>query len=49
MMAFRDGLPDLGFSGTADLIAEGDFVVGRWEGGGPHTARSRTRLAWTMV
>lgn len=33
MMAFRDGLPDLGFSGTADLIAEGDFVVGRWEGG----------------
>jgi predicted ester cyclase len=37
MMAFREALPDLGFAGTADLIAEGDFVVGRWEGGGTHT------------
>jgi len=37
MMAFRAAFPDLGFSGTADLIAEGDFVVGRWEGGGTHT------------
>ena len=25
------------FWGTADLIAEGDYVVGRWEGGGTHT------------
>ena len=23
--------------GEADLIAEGDYVVGRWEGGGTHT------------
>jgi predicted ester cyclase len=23
--------------GAADLIAEGDYVVGRWEGGGTHT------------
>jgi predicted ester cyclase len=23
--------------GTADLIAEGDYVVGQWEGGGTHT------------
>src|SRR5262249_3881621 len=23
--------------GTADLIADGDYVVGRWEGGGTHT------------
>jgi predicted ester cyclase len=37
MMAFREAFPDLGFAGTADLIAEGDFVVGRWEGGGTHT------------
>jgi predicted ester cyclase len=37
MMAFREGFPDLGFAGTANLIAEGDFVVGRWEGGGTHT------------
>ena len=34
---FREAFPDLGFSGVADLIAEGDFVVGRWEGGGTHT------------
>jgi predicted ester cyclase len=34
---FRTAFPDLAFSGTADLIAEGDYVVGRWEGGGTHT------------
>ena len=37
MEDFREAFPDLGFAGTADLIAEGDFVVGRWEGGGTHT------------
>lgn len=37
MNAFREAFPDLSFGGTADLIAEGDFVVGRWEGGGTHT------------
>jgi len=37
MVAFRDAFPDLNFRGTADLIAEGDYVVGRWEGGGTHT------------
>lgn len=35
--AFRAAFPDLSFSGTADLIAEGDYVVGQWEGGGTHT------------
>ena len=34
---FRAAFPDLGFEGTADLIAEGDYVVGRWQGGGTHT------------
>ncbi len=34
---FRKAFPDLKFWGTADLIAEGDLVVGRWEGGGTHT------------
>jgi len=34
---FRAAFPDLKFWGTADLIAEGDKVVGRWEGGGTHT------------
>ena len=34
---FRAAFPDLGFSGTAGLIAEGEYVVGQWEGGGTHT------------
>lgn len=37
MTGFRDAFPDLSFGGAADLIAEGDFVVGRWQGGGTHT------------
>jgi predicted ester cyclase len=37
MTDFRKGFPDLNFWGAADLIAEGDYVVGRWEGGGTHT------------
>jgi predicted ester cyclase len=32
MMGFRQAFPDLNFRGAADLIAEGDCVVGRWEG-----------------
>ena len=36
MTDFRAAFPDLGFWGTADLIAEGDYVVGQWEGGGTH-------------
>jgi predicted ester cyclase len=34
---FRAAFPDLGFDGTADLIAEGDYVVGQWIGGGTQT------------
>jgi predicted ester cyclase len=34
---FRSAFPDLAFGGTADLIAEGDYVVGQWIGGGTHT------------
>jgi predicted ester cyclase len=37
MTSFREAFPDLNFWGTADLIAEGDYVVGRWDGGGTHT------------
>jgi predicted ester cyclase len=37
MTGFRRAFPDLAFSGAADLIAEGDYVVGRWKGGGTHT------------
>jgi predicted ester cyclase len=36
MTDFRTAFPDLNFWGTADLIAEGDYVVGQWEGGGTH-------------
>jgi len=37
MTGFRAAFPDLNFWGTAELIAEEDYVVGRWEGGGTHT------------
>jgi predicted ester cyclase len=37
MAGFRKSFPNLHFWGVADLIAEGDYVVGRWEGGGSHT------------
>jgi len=37
MTDFRAAFPDLKFWGAADLIAEGDYVVGQWEGGGTHT------------
>jgi len=37
MTAFREAFPDLSFAGAAELIAEGDYVVGRWVGGGTHT------------
>ena len=37
MTDFRAAFPDLNFWGAAELIAEGDYVVGRWEGGGTHT------------
>lgn len=37
MTGFRAAFPDLAFGGAADLLAEGDYVVGRWIGGGTHT------------
>jgi len=37
MTDFREAFPDLNFWGVADLIAEGDYVVARWAGGGTHT------------
>jgi predicted ester cyclase len=37
MTDFRKAFPDLNFWGIADLIAEDDYVVGRWAGGGTHT------------
>src|SRR5438309_1159383 len=40
MTDFRKAFPDLNFWGAADLIAEGDYVVGRWEGGRTHTGQA---------
>jgi hypothetical protein len=37
MVGFREAFPDINSWGRADLIAEGEYVVGRWEGGGSHT------------
>jgi predicted ester cyclase len=37
---FRAAFPDLAFDGTADLIAEGDYVVGQWIGGGTQTGEA---------
>jgi predicted ester cyclase len=37
MSGFRKAFPDLNFTGAAELIAEGEYVVGRWKGGGTHT------------
>ena len=37
MNGFREAFPDLSFAGVGELIAEGDYVVGRWQGGGTHT------------
>jgi predicted ester cyclase len=42
MTEFRAAFPDLYFWGTANLIAEGDYVVGQWEGGGTHTGPAFT-------
>ena len=42
---FRAAFPDLNFWGTADLIAEGDYVVGQWEGGGTHTGEAFSDLS----
>ena len=43
-ISFRSAFPDLAFGGTADLIAEGDYVVGQWIGGGTHTGAPMTDL-----
>jgi len=44
MMDFRAAFPDLKFWGAADLIAEGEYVVGQWEGGGTHTGEAFSDL-----
>ena len=41
---FRAAFPDLAFGATADLSAEGDYIVGQWIGGGTHTGDPMTDL-----
>jgi predicted ester cyclase len=51
MVGFRQAFPDLNFWGAADLIAEGDYVVGRWEGGGTHTGPAfsfTSDISWSV-
>src|SRR5438270_10179148 len=49
MTDFRTAFPDLNFWGTADLIAEGDYVVGQWEGGGRVVARTLVQHLLTFL
>nr|WP_198027339.1 ester cyclase [Candidatus Paracaedibacter symbiosus] len=44
MTEFRGAFPDLNFWGVGELIAEGDYVVGRWDGGGTHTGAAFSDL-----
>jgi predicted ester cyclase len=37
MHGFREAFPDLNFRGTTPLLADKDYVIGQWEGGGTHT------------
>ena len=40
MTNFRAAFPDLQVSPVTELVAEGDYVVGRWAGSGTHTGRA---------
>src|ERR1700692_4118915 len=40
MSEYRAAFPDLCFRPVGDMIAEGDRVVVRWEGGGTHTGKA---------
>ena len=44
MTEFREAFPDLNFWGVGGLIAEGDYVAARWDGGGTHTGPAFSAL-----
>jgi hypothetical protein len=48
MQDFRAAFPDLNLWGTADLIAEGDYVVGQREGGGTHNGVAFDQKSQTL-
>jgi predicted ester cyclase len=37
MKKFRDAFPNLAFDGAYPLLADGEYVIARWVGGGTHT------------
>lgn len=37
MKKFRSAFPDLAFGGAYPLLADGEYVIARWVGGGTHT------------
>jgi predicted ester cyclase len=37
MKKFRNAFPDLAFEGAYPLLADGEYVIARWVGGGTHT------------
>jgi SnoaL-like polyketide cyclase len=45
LVGIRETFHDLEFHSAADLVAEGDYVVGRLEGGGIHTRPSPISLS----
>jgi predicted ester cyclase len=44
LVEFTEAFPDMSFDVVGDLIGEGDYVVGRWEGGGTHTGPAFSAL-----
>ncbi|MEQ8364943.1 MAG: ester cyclase [Cyclobacteriaceae bacterium] len=42
MKKFRAAFPDLAFAGAYPLLADGEYVIARWVGGGTHTGTSFT-------
>lgn len=40
MRKFRDAFPDLAFEGAHPLLADGEYVIARWIGGGTHTGKA---------
>jgi predicted ester cyclase len=40
MKKFRAAFPDLAFEGAYPLLADGEYVIARWVGGGTHTGNA---------
>jgi predicted ester cyclase len=40
MKKFRGAFPDLNFDGAYPMLADGEYVIARWVGGGTHTGEA---------